>query len=801
MGIAVLAPVLFFGLLEAGLRVAGYGQTMSFFLTVKQDGKDKLVQNDRFAWRFFGKDLAREAFPFAIPAVKPTNTVRIFVLGESAAAGDPMPEFSMSRVLEALLRNRYPGTRFEIVNTAMPAINSHAILPIARECATKDADLWVIYMGNNEVVGPYGAGTVFGVRGASVPMVRASLAVKDTRTGQWLENLMGRFKKRTNREREWGGMEMFMNNQVRQNDPRMATVYASFERNLDDMLRAATGHGAKVVLATVASNLKDCAPFGSLHRADLAGNQQSDWETLYKKGSQAEDGARAAEAVAAFEQAAKLDDTYAELHFRWGRCCLSLAQDAEARKHFIIARDLDTLRFRADSRLNEIIRRTAAGKESRGVRLADVEEGLAKQSPHGLTGSEFLFEHVHFKYEGNYAVARVLADEVAKLLPSKVTDRAAAGSSWASEPDCARMLAYAGWNQYDAEASMLGRLGDPPFINQLNHAQELEWLQHQNEQHAAANKPEALHEAEGVYREAIAGAPEDWVLHKNLATLEQKLGDYAAAAESWNRVTKLLPHYAAGWEGLGVALAEAKKDQQAIAALETALQLQPGWEQPMVTLGQVYGRAGKFAESAAWYEKVIALKPYWGPAHLGLGQALEAMGRKDEAKSHYDAALTNRMNTPGAMNALAKFCFEKGWYKEAAANFMDALKLNPSDAVTHVNLGVTLNQLGRNAEARTHFAEAVRLDPNLADAHARLGLELGRDGDSGGAQREFAEAVRIDPNMVAVRLNLGVALMNQDKNAEAIEQFEEVLRRDPTNATAANLLQSLRPKVPPVKQP
>ena len=44
----------------------------------------------------------------------------------------------------------------------MTGINSHVILPLARDCEEARADVWVIYMGNNEVVGPFGAGTVFG---------------------------------------------------------------------------------------------------------------------------------------------------------------------------------------------------------------------------------------------------------------------------------------------------------------------------------------------------------------------------------------------------------------------------------------------------------------------------------------------------------------------------------------------------------------------------------------------------------------------------------------------------------------
>jgi hypothetical protein len=41
----------------------------------------------------------------------------------------------------------------------------------------------------------------------------------------------------------------------------MATVYASFERNLNDIIDAGLRSGAKVLVSTVARNLKDCGPF------------------------------------------------------------------------------------------------------------------------------------------------------------------------------------------------------------------------------------------------------------------------------------------------------------------------------------------------------------------------------------------------------------------------------------------------------------------------------------------------------------------------------------------------------------
>ena len=125
----------FLALIEAGLRLAHVGYPADFFLYDRIESRDVLVQNDQFSRRFFPRHLVRRPLSMAMSATKPADTIRIFVLGESAAMGDPDPAFSFSRILGVLLRERYPGTRFEVVNLAFTAINSHVILPIARECA------------------------------------------------------------------------------------------------------------------------------------------------------------------------------------------------------------------------------------------------------------------------------------------------------------------------------------------------------------------------------------------------------------------------------------------------------------------------------------------------------------------------------------------------------------------------------------------------------------------------------------------------------------------------------------------
>ena len=134
----IIMPLLALIILEMALRLGGYGYPTGFFKPMRIGDQEMLVENDSFGFRFFPPDIARMPATLRIPAKKDPRTYRIFILGESAALGDPEPSFGAGRYLEVLLRDQFPNAKFEVVNVAMTAINSHAILPIARECARHD---------------------------------------------------------------------------------------------------------------------------------------------------------------------------------------------------------------------------------------------------------------------------------------------------------------------------------------------------------------------------------------------------------------------------------------------------------------------------------------------------------------------------------------------------------------------------------------------------------------------------------------------------------------------------------------
>ena len=359
-------PAIFFLLLEITLRIAGYGFPTNIAIKDKINNAPSYYNNTKFAWRFFHPNIARTTEPFVFPINKSEKTYRIFVMGASAAAGTPDGAFCFGRMLEVMLHKQYPQANFEVITAAMPAINSHVVLQIAKGCTRYQSDLFIIYLGNNEVVGPYGAGTVFSTMSSNLSVIRLGIALKATKLGQLVTNLL-ESANTGNAPKIWRGMGMFLEKQVRAEDAGLEIVYKHFQKNLQDIRRLAGNKGIKTIFCTVPCNLKDSPPFASLHRPDMTGRVKASWDEIYQRGIACEAEGNYAEAVELYLTAAKIDDSYADLQFRLGRCYWEIGEYDKARSKYILARELDTLRFRADSRINKTLRDTAGNKTDGGV--------------------------------------------------------------------------------------------------------------------------------------------------------------------------------------------------------------------------------------------------------------------------------------------------------------------------------------------------------------------------------------------------------------------------------------------------
>ena len=720
LSLCVLSPILFFGLLEVGLRLGGYGYPTEFFLGPDADGK--CTTNQRFGWRFFPRSLARDPEPCVLTA-KPAGSVRIVVLGGSAAMGTPDPAFSFGRILAVMLREQYPGVQFEVVNGAMTAINSHVALEIARDCAAREPDLFVVYMGNNEVVGPYGPGTVFQQWSPSPRVIRTGLWVKSTRVGQLIGNVVAHFRGDEGTPGRWRGMEMFLNNSVTADDPRLTAAYDSYRRNLTDIRGIARGAHAGVVLSTVAVNLRNCPPFASRHRSDLTADDLAEWKLIYKAGGELETGNRWPEALERYEAAAKIDDRFAELQYHIGLCLMKAGRVAEARERFRRARDLDVLRFRADSRVNAIIREVAGEQEAGGVHLVDAERTLAQDDPDskGISGGDLFHEHVHLTFAGNYLLARAVFDQVCEALPQLAAlDKRGAIPS---RQRCAELLALTPWDEYTLAAAIVDMTARAPFTNQFNHGnRQAEARRRRDDLRGRASTPEAMRAAWKTYEAALAKTPDDWRLHYRFGMLAMRGRRPNVAAKHFRIVVEKLPWDASIRSEYGNALAGEGRADEAVAHLRKALEIEPGLAVAHLNLGNVLVGRGEVDEAVAHFRNALEIEPDLAAAHYNLGNAMAGRGEVDEAVTHYQKAVEIKPDYAEAHNNLGSVLMGRRQVDEAIAHYRKALEIRPDYAKAHNNLGIALAGRGHADEAVACFQRALEIEPDNVNARRNLDI-------------------------------------------------------------------------------
>ena len=713
-----LIPVLFAGALELGLRLCGYGYSTDFFKPMRIGQKDFLVENDKFSLRFFPPELARLPPPLRLSATKAAGVYRIFILGESAAMGDPEAAFGAGRYLGVLLRERFPGSKFEIVNVAMTAINSHAILPIARACARQQPDLWIVYMGNNEMVGAFGAATILGPKAPPLPLVRLHLATQQTRLGQLLLAVSRRLKGNSSLPPSWSGMQMFAQNRVPPDDARRETVYRNFQSNLDDIIRAGLDSGAKIILSSVAVNLKDCPPFASASNSNLPPAERGQLhQSLAEAGASA---AKADFAAAAqrYQEAARLDPRSADLQFRWADCLLRLTNTAPARLHYELACDCDALPFRADSRVNGLLTAAARRFAGQGVVFSDAAALLAANSPVGIPGQESFYEHVHFNFDGNYRLALIWADQVKALLPAEVVQHGAA--AWASQEACERGLGLTDWNRASVLAEVRRRYEQPPLSGQANNSERLRVLAAWEQTVHERMDTNSVAKARQLYLEAIQRAPEDYYLRENFADFLLAVGESQQAAAEWRRVSELIPQDHVAYYALGRVAAAKGEWTQARACFLDALTRRPNFSDGWLELGKARAGMGEFNDALADYARASQFQPHDSRPWFYAGLALSKLKRRSEAIEHYRHAVQLKPDSWEAHFELGGQLGLEGRIPEARRELEEAIRLKPDFAMSHVNLGVALLQQGQAEEARRQFAEALHLEPTNQVALAGL---------------------------------------------------------------------------------
>ncbi len=236
------------------------------------------------------------------------------------------------------------------------------------------------------------------------------------------------------------------------------------------------------------------------------------------------------------------------------------------------------------------------------------------------------------------------------------------------------------------------------------------------------------HDASGSER-TLLSSPDLWA--QCVADLDQALAQEGAPTR-WRSGRQ----FCVGMKALGEARAE-----DATAALEEAVRLDPEWADPRVPLAQSLVAQGLDERAMSTAHEAARLAPDWWVAVSAIGSIHARMDRKDEAIQAYRRALALAPDEPRLIDSLA----------------------------------LVYHSARMDTQARQQAERALALDPEAPWAHlieAERALEEDRPADA----LESAEAtLAVHPRSPAANLARGDALLALGRDDEARTSYEKVL--------------------------
>lgn len=410
--ITLSLPILFLVLLELGLRIFGYGADVSLFRKVDIRHQIYYQMNPAVKFRYFGTSkFSPSTSPHYFRSPKPKGVYRIFCLGGSTTAGFPyfyngaFPAFLAER-----LKAIFPERNVEIINLGVTATNSITVLDFARDLMKFQPDLIIDYGGHNEFYGALGAASNRTV-GSSYFITSLYLRLVHFRTFQLAQNVVsaisGLFPAK-NGAMHGTMMERLAKGQyVPRGSKLYDETYKTFRRNLLALSDLCRSNGVPLILGTQVSNLRDEHPFVSRNSPRLSPREKQVFTELFRDGKSLQDKGLFDSAAVVFHQALQIDRTYADAHYRLAQCLDTAGAKEKALHEYILARDYDELRFRTDTKFNDLILSMNDGK---GVYVADVEKFFKAHSPDSLIGHNLITEHLHPNSQGNFFIAKCYAE-------------------------------------------------------------------------------------------------------------------------------------------------------------------------------------------------------------------------------------------------------------------------------------------------------------------------------------------------------------------------------------------------------
>lgn len=266
--------------------------------------------------------------------------------------------------------------------------------------------------------------------------------------------------------------------------------------------------------------------------------------------------------------------------------------------------------------------------------------------------------------------------------------------------------------------------------------------------------------------------------HNNLAVVYYNKGLYDEAIAQLEKALQVDPGFVLARNNLQIVLQKSGRLEEKVKELGRAIETEPYDEYNTLELAETYRKLSRFSQAIIFYKKVLGYNPGSFEAHFGLGIVLKALGKYDDALEEMKRATEVKI-TPEAYRLMGEIYYNKGIIDLAIRNFQESLLLDGSSAEAHFYLGFALGEKGRHREGIEEVRKAIAINPALAQFEPNLPIDIRQHKGHLEFLKEQLGIPKTSVNEFQVHLNMADSYIHKGLFNEAKREIDECLRVNP----------------------
>lgn len=299
-----------------------------------------------------------------------------------------------------------------------------------------------------------------------------------------------------------------------------------------------------------------------------------------------------------------------------------------------------------------------------------------------------------------------------------------------------------------------------------------------------------LEEARASFAESARRAGPIAAVHRNLGLAALDLGDVETAEREFLRALEIEPANEDALYNSATLYAMTGRVDESLARFEPLVQAGSPFAEVWLGYGVQLVQAGRLEEAGAAAERALQLEPDLDPAKTLQGAVKEGLSLGGEA-GILEAKRKIEPVTVGGTLQLAQRYLDRGEVVRATDLYREALKSAPADVGAAYGLGYGLLKIGRLDEAARAFRSVLSADPKSANGRNALAFIFAERGESlAVAERLATEAIDLAPALSPYwHDTLGWVRHRRGRHVEALESLrlaEKELPLDDPGARAEN---------------